>query len=206
MRSERTHMLSASSLMGDGVRNSKGEDLGTIKDIVLDLDGGNVVYAVLSFGGFLGLGDKLFAIPWDSLDIDMHNRVLVLDVPRDQLENAPGFDRENWPEQPDDEFIDSVYTHYGHEPYSSRRSKSREFAGADTQQRTGGRTISGTDEGTRNRPVSGTDPIGHERRSGADVSTGRISGTDADRGIDSGSRTSEGGRLSGGINDPKQKL
>jgi sporulation protein YlmC with PRC-barrel domain len=206
MRSERTHMLSASSLIGDGVRNSAGEDLGTIKDMVLDLDGGNVVYAVLSFGGFLGLGDKLFAIPWDSLNIDMQNRVVVLDVPRDRLENAPGFDRDNWPEQPDDEFIDSVYTHYGHEPYSDRRTRFQEFSAAGIRGGTGGGTFSGTDQGMRGSTVSGTDPIGHERRSGSDVSTGRISGTDADRGIDSGSRLREGGRLSGGLNDPDQKL
>src|SRR2546426_6110910 len=63
-------VLSASTLAGDSVRNAAGEDLGKIDEIMIDIPSGRVAYAVLSFGGFLGMGDKLFAIPWDALKVD----------------------------------------------------------------------------------------------------------------------------------------
>ena len=63
-------VLSSSTLTGDSVRNPEGEDLGDIKDLMIDTASGNVEYAVLSFGGFLGLGDKLFALPWPALKLD----------------------------------------------------------------------------------------------------------------------------------------
>jgi sporulation protein YlmC with PRC-barrel domain len=113
-------VLSTSSLSGDSVVNPEGEDLGDIKDFMIDMDEGSIAYAVLSFGGILGFGDKLFAIPWDSLSIDTDNERFVLDVSKEQLENAPGFDENNWPKRPTAEFVDSVYTHYGFEPYSER--------------------------------------------------------------------------------------
>lgn len=68
-RREYRRVLSASSLSGDGVRNSAGEDLGKIEDIMLDVPTGRVAYAVLSFGGFLGMGNKLFAIPWEAMSM-----------------------------------------------------------------------------------------------------------------------------------------
>lgn len=114
------NMLSTDTLTGDAVRNSAGEDLGKIKDFMIDLDNGQIVYAVLSVGGFLGMGDKLFAIPWDALGVDLDRHNFILDVDRDMLEDAPGFDKNNWPATPDREFIDRVYTHYGYDPYSER--------------------------------------------------------------------------------------
>ncbi|MBZ0303832.1 MAG: PRC-barrel domain-containing protein, partial [Anaerolineae bacterium] len=62
-----TLLLSATTLIGDGVKNSAGEDLGKLTEIMLDVESGRVAYAVLSFGGVLGLGNKLFAIPWEAL-------------------------------------------------------------------------------------------------------------------------------------------
>lgn len=113
-------ILSTSSLSGDNVVNPEGESLGEIKDFMVDIDEGRIAYAVLSFGGVLGFGDKLFAIPYDSLCIDTDHERFVLDVSRDQLADAPGFDKDDWPKRPDAAFIDSVYTHYGFEPYSMR--------------------------------------------------------------------------------------
>jgi len=91
-------VLSAHTLMGDPVRNPEGERMGDLKELMIDLDSGRIAYAVVSFGGFLGLGDKLFAMPWNVLRVDTENRQIVLDVPKETLENAPGFDKSDWPE------------------------------------------------------------------------------------------------------------
>jgi sporulation protein YlmC with PRC-barrel domain len=163
MRSEQVHMLSASTIIGDGVRNREGENLGTIKDLVMDLDDGGVVYAVLSFGGFLGMGDKLFAVPWEALQVDMESHVIRLDVTRDRLENAPGFDKDSWPERPDREFIDSVYTHYGYEPYSGRHNRQGTFAGAEAGGSSRSHEGLGGATGASDRP-GGT--VGDAHRSG----------------------------------------
>src|SRR3569623_2906303 len=63
-------VMAADTLQGDKVVNPKGENLGKIEDIMIDVASGRVAYAVLSFGGILGIGDKLFAIPWHALTLD----------------------------------------------------------------------------------------------------------------------------------------
>jgi sporulation protein YlmC with PRC-barrel domain len=110
-------VLSASSLAGDTVRNPAGEDLGKVKDIMLDISSGRVAYAVLSFGGVLGMGDKLFAIPWNSLSVDEDEKCFVLDADKATLESAPGFDKDNWPDMADKSWGSKIYQHYGQEPY-----------------------------------------------------------------------------------------
>jgi len=110
-------VLSGSSLKGDKVVNYKGEDMGTIEEIMIDLDRGRVAYAVLSFGGFLGLGDKLFAIPWQAFSVDTTNKQLVLNADKELLEKAPGFDKNNWPDMADLSFGSTLYGYYGYKPY-----------------------------------------------------------------------------------------
>lgn len=112
-------ILSASSLIGDGVVNPEGDDLGKVEEIMIDTPTGNVAYAVLSFGGFLGLGDKYFAIPWQRLQLDADNKRLILNVDKQALENAPGFDKDDWPNV-DMNYVTSVYSHYGVQPYWNR--------------------------------------------------------------------------------------
>lgn len=90
--------LSASSLIGDEVVNPRGEKIGKIEEIMLDVNDGRVAYAVLSFGGFLGIGDKLFALPWRAVTIDEDRKVAVVNVDKSRLENAPGFDKKEWPD------------------------------------------------------------------------------------------------------------
>lgn len=107
-------------LNGTKVINLKGEELGDIKDVAFDLDAGKVAYAVLSFGGFLGFGDKYFAVPWDSMILDQKREQIILDVDKEKLENAPGFDKDNWPDKPNKEFIREVYAYYGFKPYWDR--------------------------------------------------------------------------------------
>ncbi len=106
-------LLSASSLCSDSVRNAQGEDLGSIKDLMVDVTTGDVEYAVLSFGGVFGIGDKYFAVPWQALKVDQIEKCLILDVSKDRLKDAPGFDKDNWPNMADAQFRDSIYGHYG---------------------------------------------------------------------------------------------
>jgi uncharacterized protein YrrD len=109
--------MSASTLTGDKVVNSAGEDLGKIQDIMLDTPTGRVAYAVLSFGGFLGMGDKLFAIPWDKLSLDEANKQFVLNIDKTKLQQAPGFDKDNWPDMADPSWGSRIYSYYGSHPY-----------------------------------------------------------------------------------------
>ncbi len=110
-------VLSASTIIGDRVTNPQGDDLGSIHEVMLDVLHGRIAYAVLSFGGFLGIGDKLFAIPWDMLTIDTANHCFVLDVDKEKLEAAEGFDKDNWPSFADESFHEMTYGHWGRTPY-----------------------------------------------------------------------------------------
>jgi sporulation protein YlmC with PRC-barrel domain len=95
-------VLSASILKGDKVTNAKGEDLGTVEEIMLDLEHGRVAYVVMSFGRVNWMpNDKLFADPWEALTISFHDKKFTLNVSKETLKSAPGFDRNKWPEVPD---------------------------------------------------------------------------------------------------------
>ncbi|MBN8728635.1 MAG: PRC-barrel domain-containing protein [Xanthomonadales bacterium] len=106
-----TH-LSASTLIGDTIENLQGESLGDLKEIMLDTSRGTIAYGVLSFGGVFGLGDKLFAVPWDALTIDHEGHKLILDVSKERLKDAPGFDKDHWPNFADTAFAEQVSTYY----------------------------------------------------------------------------------------------
>lgn len=96
----------ANELIGAKVLNDKGERLGTIEDIVLTPDRTGVSYAVLSHGGFLGWGGKLFAVPWSAFEIRTRDKVLILsNVSVDDLKNAKGFDKNNWPTMADKNWL-----------------------------------------------------------------------------------------------------
>ena len=110
-------VMDATTLIGDTVVNGSGDDLGKIEAIMLDVLGGRIAYAVLSFGGFLGMGDKLFAIPWSALTLDADEKCFVLDVPKERLENAPGFDKDHWPSMADPTWATQLHTYYGAQPY-----------------------------------------------------------------------------------------
>jgi len=88
----------ASKITGAKVKNTTGDSLGDIKDLVIDPENGQVVYAVVSFGGLMGMGDKLFAIPWRALHWTSPKDYYVLDLDKDTLKKAPGFDKKHWPE------------------------------------------------------------------------------------------------------------
>ena len=108
-------LMGADTLIGNDVHNHKGEDLGDIKEIMLDTKSGKVCYAVLSFGGFLTIGEKLFAVPWDALTLDTENKCFVLNEEKDRLKAAPGFDKDNWPDMADETWAKSIHSYYGTE-------------------------------------------------------------------------------------------
>jgi len=110
-------IMAADTLEGDNVVNAQGEDLGEIKDIMIDVPSGRVAYAVLSFGGVLGMGDKLFAIPWHALQLDPENHRFILNVDQERLKSAPGFDKDHWPSMADKRWATDIHSYYGSRPY-----------------------------------------------------------------------------------------
>lgn len=106
-------LMGADTLIGEDVYNAADEDLGDIKEIMIDMQQGIIAYAVLSFGGFLGMGDKLFAVPWKALTLDTVNKRFVLDVSKDRLKDAPGFDKDDWPDLADPTLAGTLNTYYG---------------------------------------------------------------------------------------------
>jgi len=106
-------VMGATTLVGNNVYNHTGEDLGGIKEIMLDMRSGKVVYAVLSFGGFLGMGEKLFAVPWKALTLDTENKRFVLNVEKDRLKGAPGFHKDMWPNMADPTWVMEIQSYYG---------------------------------------------------------------------------------------------
>jgi len=116
-------MFSASNLEGDKVVNSKGEDLGKIKDVVLDVTNDSIAYVVISFGGFMGVANKLFGVPIEALKKKPGEDTFVLNVDKERLKDAPGFDKDKWPGISGEAQMDyaaCVYGYYGYEcPYQS---------------------------------------------------------------------------------------
>lgn len=106
-------LMGADTLIGNDVYNRSEEDLGDIKEIMLDVASGKISYAVLSFGSFLGMGEKLFAVPWSALTLDTENKRFILDVSKDRLKDAPGFDKDDWPDMADTTWAKDVHTYYG---------------------------------------------------------------------------------------------
>lgn len=110
-------VMDAATLQGDKVVNAAGEDLGKLEAIMLDVTTGRIAYAVLSFGGFLGMGAKLFAIPWGALTLDAREHRFILDVSKEKLENAEGFDKDHWPSMADQNWASELHAYYNITPY-----------------------------------------------------------------------------------------
>ena len=122
-------VLAASTLDGDKVRNSAGDDLGSVDDIMIDIPSGRVAYVVLSFGGVLGMGNKLFAVPWNALSVDEDEKCFILNVDKRVLETAPGFDKDNWPDMADPDFSTRIYSHYGSKPNFDETERPKTLGG-----------------------------------------------------------------------------
>jgi sporulation protein YlmC with PRC-barrel domain len=110
-------VMASATLDGNKVLTTDGETAGKVKDIMLDVRSGRIAYVVMSSGGFLGIGDKLFAIPWSALTLDTDRSCFVLNVDVQRIKDAPGFDQDQWPTMADPGWAASVHEYYGSEPY-----------------------------------------------------------------------------------------
>jgi len=112
-------VMAADTLTGDDVRNGANEKLGEVTDIMIDVPTGRVAYAVMSVGGVLGVGAKLFAIPWSAMQLDTQNKCFRLNVAKERFDEAPGFDKDHWPTMADQRWAEDVHRFYGARPYWS---------------------------------------------------------------------------------------
>jgi hypothetical protein len=115
-------LLSSVTILSDPVINAEGKELGNIKELMLNPESGQIDYAVLSFGGFLGIGDKFFAIPWDAIELFRHDKSMRLNISKEKLESMKGFDKDHWPDFANPEFKKNLYRHFdgvGNFPRSS---------------------------------------------------------------------------------------
>jgi sporulation protein YlmC with PRC-barrel domain len=113
-------VVAASKLDGDTIYSADGKDVGKMKEIMLDMHSGRIAYVVLSSGGFLGMGDKLLAIPWHVLTLDSKQKCFKLSISSEKIKNAPDFDKDSWPSMADHAWATSVREYYGIEPGGER--------------------------------------------------------------------------------------
>lgn len=110
---QRLHRIS--KIIGSDVRSTRGDRIGDIKDLILDRNG-NVSHAVVSTGGFLGIGDRLHAVPWGLIQAPPGRDFRVLDIDKNRLKNAPNFDPKNWPSVIDERWSEENNRHYQPDP------------------------------------------------------------------------------------------
>ena len=157
-----SRLMGADTLIGEDVYNLQDESLGDIKEIMLDVHSGQIAYAVLSFGGWLGMGSKLFAVPWHSLQLDSVNKRFVLDCSKEQLKNAPGFDTDNWPDMASTKFATQIHGFY---------STQQNMPG----QRTSSGSVMGSGSATMQSAAPGSGPL---QDGSLSRSSGNLSSTD----------------------------
>jgi uncharacterized protein YegP (UPF0339 family) len=124
MASKSARFVPSIRLVKYDVINKKGDDMGQVQTFVIDMRYGLVAFALVAFGGFLGLTDKWFAMPWAALEWHPKTMKFILDMPEEVLKNAPGMDKDRWLEEIDKwqkeedlELLDRYYTHHGYESY-----------------------------------------------------------------------------------------
>jgi sporulation protein YlmC with PRC-barrel domain len=110
-------LLRSSTLFSYRVKSPQGEDLGKVEEIMIDMEVKRIAYAVLSFGGFWGLGDKWVPVPWDALTFKPDEKVLILNIEKEKLQKAPHFERATLPELADRQWGAVIHTYYGYPPY-----------------------------------------------------------------------------------------
>jgi sporulation protein YlmC with PRC-barrel domain len=117
MTAEGTHdLVSANLVAGTFVFNREGEKLGSIEDLILEKETGQVAYVLLSFGGFLGMGERCFPVPWRALSFDDARDAYVVDLTRESLEKAPRCRANACEPLRDHARHQEIYTYYGVSP------------------------------------------------------------------------------------------
>jgi sporulation protein YlmC with PRC-barrel domain len=120
-REPRAIMRVTKDIVGKQIVSWAGEEIGEIKEVMIDSPNSRVTYAILSFGGFLGMGDRLFAVPWVSLSYEVTIDKFRMNVNKELLKDAPGFDKDNWPDMSDPTRISEIYKYYGAETHRADR-------------------------------------------------------------------------------------
>jgi sporulation protein YlmC with PRC-barrel domain len=105
--------LTATSIIGDRVENEQGENLGKVDNLMVNLHDGSIEYAVIEFGSFLGMGGKLFAIPFAELHIDEERELFIVKRSKEYLKQIPGFDKNHWPDTNDHSYFNDVNLYWG---------------------------------------------------------------------------------------------
>ena len=105
-------IVNADNVIGVDVKNNQDESLGEVEALMLDKLTGKVAYVVLSFGGFLGMGEKLFALPWSIFSYDNNDDCFKIPLNKEQLKNSPGFEKDQWPDMSNQQWNDSIQNHY----------------------------------------------------------------------------------------------
>lgn len=168
----------SSEIIGMNVKNRAGESLGKVEDLVVELQTGDVRYAALSFGGFAGFGDKLFAVPWQAMTFKFgeNDRFFVFDVTQKQLETAPGFDRNNWPDVANPAWSEGIDKHYS----ANKRTATVDKAPRTTDIKDGDAPVAAdavfrvsTINGMKVRNDAGKD-IGHVDELVLDIKAGKV--------------------------------
>ncbi len=114
-QANKNRLFQVDDLVGAKIRNAKGEDLGEVEEMVVDVNDGSIRYAVVSYGGFLDLGDKLFAVPLKAMSLksnEDNEAFFVVDIDQQRLEDSKGFDDDDWPNFADPKFASSVNKAY----------------------------------------------------------------------------------------------
>ena len=105
-------VVKASEVTGVKVKNIEGENLGKIIELVIDKTQGKINYLVLDFGGVLGFGNKFFAVPWGVFSYDLKDGCFLVNIDKERLKNAPGFDKDHWPNFSEIGFVSSITKYY----------------------------------------------------------------------------------------------
>ena len=105
---ETNRLISSDKVEGTPVYNPKGERLGKVHHLMIDKYTGHVAYAVMSFGGFLGIGEKYYPLPWKMLTYDPRMGGYVVDLDRDRIEKAPSYTDRDMPDWSDRSYIKRI--------------------------------------------------------------------------------------------------
>jgi hypothetical protein len=125
-------VLPTGNTKGAHVRNFAGEDLGKVDELVVDFDSGRIAYVIVAVGGFLGIGEKLHAVPWDLFTVRMDDHEFLVDVDKQMLLDAPGFERGQWPDMGDARWGDGIRSHFSQKPYwNSDITDAADYTGDD---------------------------------------------------------------------------
>jgi hypothetical protein len=116
-KDETVSLVSAGKVQGTNVYNTQGENLGEVYDVMIDKRSGKIAYAVMSFGGVLGIGNDYHPLPWNTLKYDTRQGGYVVGLTKQQLEGAPTFNRDQAPAWGDRAYEQGIHDYYKAAPY-----------------------------------------------------------------------------------------